>query len=241
MAGTYISMISLWLNRSITYSFGCEHCGVKGISIVHDIFCRTVFNGGNIPNTDKERDEALYNTGSYTIKSWIIQSQTKVMKGDFSFLKGKCPHCNKYQTWAMIPKNKLGIAASSAIKSIPFALLGALIFILGFAFIGTKNAESFHKLSDFLLPAISGFVIIGFLFFLRAFGKLRLKYQQYNDETKDVKEKQKPEIDWNETMQAIPVSKNDVAAKNLETALKKDRTNDNITIIYNTDHSIDIS
>jgi len=241
MSGTYISMISLWINRNIIYKFSCEHCGKQDISVIHSIFCRTVLNGAKIPDTEKEREEVPYNIGSRTIKSWVIKSQTKAVKGDFSFLKGKCPHCYKYQTWAMIPKSNSGILVYSMAKSIAPALIGALICAGALALIGIKNAGLLQKSGTFIFAGILGFAVFGLFSFFKKFNKLSLKYKQYNDDIKDVKEKHKPEIDWNEEMKPVPVSKSDVDAKNLETTLKKDRIEDNMTIIYNTDYSEDIS
>ena len=183
MSRTYIQRVSKELSHAIYYRFTCEQCGKDSGWTEHTITGQGSREGGNIKFTPagEVSEETTRQVAEEAIKMLTDSMQRcrkDTDKNIYSFRK-KCPHCGKPQSW----QTKGWFSDSIAAGLGTAVIAGLLIMFARFLF---KLPVS-NMLHIIITAASFGIAVTAVL----------IHGASIKVQTKDVKNKRKPEINWN--------------------------------------------
>ena len=183
MSRTYIQRVSKELSHTIYYRFTCEQCGKDSNWLPLTITGTGICEGGNIKLTpagevSDETNRQVLRDAQEMLSVSMQNCRKKAGKNVFLF-SGKCSDCGKPQSWQVKggQLKSIGTGLSAALIAAVFIMLGRYLFKL-------PVSDEAH-----VIITAAAFMITLTVLLIR---RISMKIQ-----TKDVKNKQKPEINWN--------------------------------------------
>jgi len=183
MSRTYIQRVSKELSHTIYYRFTCEQCGKDSNWLPYTITGTGICEGGYIKvnPTGEVSDETKRQVIEEAQKKLSNNMKTcrKATDKDVYRFSEKCQHCRKSQSW----QGKGGLMISIG-KGLGVAFVGEVSIMLLRYFFKLPISNNVHGIIT--VASVSIAMIVEIL------SRLSIKIR-----TKDVKNKKKPEINWN--------------------------------------------